>query len=263
MESEDSFAKVVQDILREGADYIGCSNTALLQMSTEGNAVDMILECASDEDKSLIKDFKGVDINELPFMNGKPYTISSDANLPDDFQVFFQKYNIQAAIFLPLTVNDEAAMYLCFISVGDSRQWSVSDIRFANDMKHIIHNILMKKITSNSLASSYSALEAILQNAGYGVVVADTESEHILYSNETFQQLFDNDIDRLAVQELIFDKRYSLSELNGYSANGSGKWFDITVAEIKWVDGRNVRLITFYDTTDIKSVQQKAEKQAQ
>ncbi len=263
MESQNSFSKVVQDILNEGSEYIACTNAALIQLSTDGKSADMILECARDDHASVIEEFQSIPVIELPFMNGKPYTISSDATLPADFEKFFELHKIEAAIFLPLNVNDEAAMYLCFLSVEEERQWSVSDIRFANDIKHIIHNILMKKITNNSLASSYSALESILQKAGYGVVVADTDAEEILYTNDTFQELFSNDIDRVAVQELIFDKRYTMSELNGYSANGSGKWFDISMAEIKWVDGRNVRLITFYDTTDIRTVQMKAEKQAQ
>ena len=112
------------------------------------------------------------------------------------------------------------------------------------------------------MASSYSALEAILQNAGYGVVVADLANREFLYNNDTFIRMFSNEVDRLAIEEIIFDKRYTLSEINGYSANGSGKWFDISIASIEWVDGRQVRLLTFYDTTDLRIYQKKVEKQA-
>ncbi|SDB35220.1 diguanylate cyclase (GGDEF) domain-containing protein [Pseudobutyrivibrio sp. YE44] len=262
MESEESFAKISEDILKEAGNYTQCSHTALVQMSADGKTADMISEWTTTDNK-LSDSFKNIEIGELPFMNGKPYTISSDASLPEDFAKFFDKFDIKGAMLLPINVNDSAAMYLCFLSVGTDRQWSVEDIRFANDIKHILHNVLVKKITANSLASSYSALEAILQNAGYGVVVADLQQKKILYTNDTFGVLFENDIDRVAVQELIFDERYEISELNGYSANGSGKWFDISLDNIKWVDGREVRLITFYDTTDIRNYQKKAEKQAQ
>ena len=262
MESEDSFAKVAESILVLSGKYIECTNMALVQMSVDGQTADMILEW-TDTDKEIKQDFQSISITELPFMNGKPYTISSDASLPESFKGFFDRYNLKGAILLPLTVNDSAAMYLCFMSIDRERQWSVEDIRFANDVKNILHTILTKKITANSLAGSYSALEAILQNAGYGVVVADMSQKQILYRNDTFQEMFDNQIDRVAVEDLIFDQRYSISELNGYSANGSGKWFDITSATIKWVDAREVRLITFYDTTDIRNYQKKAEKHAQ
>ncbi|MBE5911844.1 putative bifunctional diguanylate cyclase/phosphodiesterase [Pseudobutyrivibrio sp.] len=263
MESEDSFADIANNILGAAGRYLECTNTALLQINPDGVDADMICEWVVKGREALSPKFKQVPVISLPFMNGKPYTISSDAVLPELFEVFFIKHEIKAGIFLPINVNDSAAMYLCFISRGQERKWSVEDLRFANDIKRILHSVLLKKITANSLASSYSALEAILQNAGYGVVVADLDTKDLLYKNETFSRMFDNEIDRLAIEEIIFDKRYTLSEINGYSANGSGKWFDISIAAIEWVDGREVRLLTFYDTTELRLYQKKVEKQAQ
>ena len=262
MESEESFTRVAEEILSFSGKYIECTNTALVQMSVDGLSADMIIEWTNGDNK-ISPEFQNIPIKELPFMNGKPYTISSDASLPEAFVEFFEKYSINSGIFLPLNVDDSAAMYLCFLSINEDRQWSVDEIRFTNDVKNILHTILIKKITANSLAGSYSALESILQNSGYGVVVVDADKRQILYRNDTFDAMFENQIDKVAVEELIFGKEYNLSELNGYSANGSGKWFDLSTANIKWVDSREVKLITFYDTTDIRSYQKKAEKQAQ
>ncbi len=263
MESDNSFAETSKDIIEESGIYIDCTHTALLQIAEDGISVDLISEWVDAGGESLKDTFSGATTLELPFMNGKPYTISSDATLPEVFEIFFAKNGIKAGIFLPININDSTAMYLCLLSVGKDRKWSVDDLRFANDVKRILHTILVKKITTNSLASSYNALEAILRNAGYGVVVADLNENQMLYTNETFERMFENEIDRIAIEEIIFDKRYDLPELNGYSANGSGKWFDISVNNIKWVDERDVRLITFYDTTDLRIYQKKVEKQAQ
>ncbi|CBK73801.1 diguanylate cyclase (GGDEF) domain [Butyrivibrio fibrisolvens 16/4] len=262
MESEESFTRVAEEILSFSGKYIECTNTALVQMSVDGLSADMIIEWTNGDNK-ISPEFQNIPIKELPFMNGKPYTISSDASLPEAFVEFFEKYSINSGIFLPLNVDDSAAMYLCFLSINEDRQWSVDEIRFTNDVKNVLHTILIKKITANSLAGSYSALESILQNSGYGVVVVDADKRQILYRNDTFEAMFENQIDKVAVEELIFGKEYNLSELNGYSANGSGKWFDLSTANIKWVDSREVKLITFYDTTDIRNYQKKAEKQAQ
>ncbi|MCR5417087.1 MAG: bifunctional diguanylate cyclase/phosphodiesterase [Pseudobutyrivibrio sp.] len=196
-------------------------------------------------------------------MNGKPYTISADAELPASFEKLFSEYDIKAGIFLPISVNNASAMYVCFMSIGTKKKWTVDDLRFANDIKRILHTILAKKITKNSLASSYNALEAILQNASYGVAVSDVEKKQLLYTNDTFSEMFSDQIDRVAIEELLFDKRNVLNEFSGYSANGSGKWYDINFATIKWVDGREVRLTTFYDITDLRAYQKKIEKQAQ
>ncbi len=261
MESDKSFSSVSVEIITEAGRYINCSHVALLQMQKEGKVAEVIAEWVNDGESSLNANSKEVNMSEIPFMNGKPYTISSDTDLPDDFQEFFCRFDISAGIFLPITVNSGSAMYLCFLSVHKNRRWSVEELRFTNDIKRVLHTILIKKITTNSLASSYNALEAILQNAGYGVAVSDLSKEQLLYSNDTFNNMFANEVDRVAVEELLFDKRYVLNELNGYSANGSGKWYDINFATIKWVDGREVRLTTFYDITDLRAYQKRIEKQ--
>ena len=262
MESENSFSKISEDILRDAGKYLECTNSALLQISENDTSVDMILEWCSNEEGALKDKFQQIPRMDLPFMNGKPYTISSDATLPEAFEIFFIKYGIKAAIFLPININDAAAMYLCFFVMENDRKWSVDDLRFANDIKRILQTVLVKKITTNSLASSYKALEVILKNAGYGVVVADINEKHVLYKNDTFNQMFDNEIDKTAIKELVFDENYVKPELNGYFAKGSGKWFDISINSINWVDGRTVRMITFYDTTDLRLYQKKVEQQA-
>ena len=263
MESENSFSRVSEDILQEAGKYMDCSNTALLQIAENDINVDMISEWSYRDEAALISKFQEIPLVELPFMNGKPYTISSDAILPEAFEMFFIKYGIKAAIFLPINVNDSAAMYLCFFSVDKERNWSVDDLRFANDIKRIMHTMLIKKITTNSLASSYNALESILQNAGYGVAVVDIPQKQLLYTNDTFNLMFDNEIDRTAIRDIIFDEKYNLPELNSYLAKGSGKWFDISINSLKWVDGRDTRMLTFYDITDLRLYQKKVEKQAQ
>lgn len=262
MESENSFSKISEDILRDSGNYLKCTNAALLQISENNTSVDMILEWCSEEEASLKEKFQQVPRIELPFMNGKPYTISSDATLPEAFEIFFIKYGIKAAIFLPININDATAMYLCFFVIGNDRKWSVEDLRFANDIKRILHTVLVKKITTNSLASSYNALEVILKNAGYGIIVADINTKEVLYKNDTYNQMFDNEVDRTAIMDIVFDEKYDKPELNGYSATGSGRWYDISVNNISWVDGRNVRMVTFYDTTDLRLYQKKIEQQA-
>ena len=137
MESDNSFFEVASDILVEAGHYVDCTNTAILQINSDGINADMICEWCAEGAEPLQPIFQKVPILSLPFMNGKPYTISSDAVLPELFEVFFIKYGIKAAIFLPINVNDSAEMYLCFISRNQERKWSVEDLRFANDTKRI------------------------------------------------------------------------------------------------------------------------------
>ena len=262
MESDDSFSEVSENILREASEYMNCSHACLLKLNPDGIFVNMITEWCRGGADSIMGDFQDLQIGSLPFMNGKPYTISTEASLPENFSVFFNAHNISAGIFLPIELNNQLAMYLCFLSIGRPRSWSVDDLKFANDIKRVIHTILVKRITKNSLASSYAALEAILENTGCGVAVTDLSKRATLYINQTFKNMFADEIDRLAVDEVLFNPDTSVAEAMGFSAGSSARWYDTSFATINWVDGTEVRLTTFYDITDLKKAQKKVEKQA-
>ena len=70
------------------------------------------------------------------------------------------------------------------------KKWENADVKFINDVKRIIQTILTKRITKNSLASSYASLEAILENVGCAIYVRDPQTGHILYANEKYQKFF-------------------------------------------------------------------------
>ena len=74
-------------------------------------------------------------------------------------------------------------MYVCFFDEKDDRSWEKYDVKFLNDTKRVIQSILTK-ITTNSLAGSYASLEAILENSGCGIYVADMSKSEILYMNK-------------------------------------------------------------------------------
>ena len=61
---------------------------------------------------------------------------------------------------------------------------------------------------------------------------------------------------------VIEDEDFASNNLHTYYAKNSDKWFDITFATTHWVDGREARLATVYDVTDVKRYQREIEKQA-
>ena len=133
--------------------------------------MDMICEYAGGGREPQMAKEQGVPKEELPFFNGKPYMISSDSMLPEGFARLFAQKNLTAAVFLPVEVNGHAGMYLCFCESEKKKKWENADVKFINDVKRIIQTILTKRITKNSLASSYASLEAILENVGCAIYV--------------------------------------------------------------------------------------------
>ena len=262
LESEDSFEQVVSHILKDTCEYLDISQGILLRENKDGQTVDVICEYRAADAGQDVFEAQGENKSELPFFNGKPYMISSDSMMPDEFYRLFERTSLKAGIFLPIVVNGRAGMYVCFCECKNRHIWDVGEIKFVNDVKRIIQSILQKRIAKNSLASSYTSLEAILENIGCAVYVLDPSDGTTLYTNQRFKNAFQKGLeqlqknletDMLPNQETYFKEIYQPDE---------ERWFDLHSTRIDWVDGRKVLLCTVYDVTDKKLYQQKIERQA-
>lgn len=264
LESENGFGKIVDDILKMLCNCLQISKGALLRENADGATVDMICEYAEQTEWYEISGFQRIPKGEVPFFTGKPYMISSDSILPEHFRTFFERNHTSAAIFAPVEVNDRNIMYLCLEEIDKKRIWTVEEIKFVNDVKRIIQSILIKRITKNSLASSYASLEAILENVGCGIYVLDYERRKVLYTNQKFKELFENSISSGKIDQLLFSEKEQKRKNyfdEVYFAEEE-RWMDMHKSQIEWVDGRTVSLCTVYDITDKKVYQKKIETQA-
>ena len=264
LESEESFDQIVNEILKNACDYLEVSSGALLRENADGTTVDMICEYVVSGLTSLMGQTKEKVKKEIPFFNGKPYMISSDSMMPDEFQRLFERTGMRAGIFLPIDVNGRSTMYLCICECKRNRSWSVGEIKFVSDVKRIIQSILIKRIAKNSLASSYASLEAILENVGCGIYVTDPVEKNILYTNQRFRESFNLDVPNGILQQYL-DEEALATDKEYYReiyTEEEGRWFDMHSTRINWVDGRRVLLCTVYDVTDKKLYQQKIERQA-
>lgn len=264
LESEKDFNSIVDEILKDVCAYLDVSTGALLKEDQSGQTLEMICEYVSPETDSVIEEWKQVAKEEAPFFNGKPYMISANSMMPDEFHRFFARRGISAGIFLPIDVDEHTGMYLCFCEKSRERIWDVADIKFVNDVKRIIQSILVKRVAKNSLASSYASLEAILENVGCGIYVKDPESGHILYTNQRFRESFRGSVENGVLEHYIDEhpKERECDYFREVYAREENRWFDFHRTQISWVDGRNVLLCTIYDVTDKKLYQQKIERQA-
>lgn len=262
MESDVTFAQIMEDILERVGTYLSLSNAALLKVQPDEENVEMICEWADEKSHAYMRDFGIVPKVDIPFMTGRPYTISSETIMPKPFMDFFTKYGIRCGVFLPLNVNGKCGMYLCFTMMDTERKWSVEDLRFLNDVKCITQTILVKRITKNSLASSYAALEAILENAGCGICVNDLDTGKILYANDAFKDMALTSEDREQLRKVFMISPDGMDGLHEYHALESDRWLEVSFSKIGWVDGSEVRLATIYDISTTKRYQERVEHQA-
>ncbi|MBP3489524.1 MAG: bifunctional diguanylate cyclase/phosphodiesterase [Roseburia sp.] len=264
LESENSFDKIVDDILEEACGYLEVSAGALLRRGKAGQSVEMLCEYTLPETEPAITRWADMPMDEVPFFNGKPYMISTNTMMPEDFRRFFEREKLRAGIFLPIEVNGSAEMYLCFVEKRTERNWNMGDIKFVNDVKRVIQSILVKRIAKNSLASSYASLKAILENMGCGIYVKDPVSEQILYANQRLQEFLPAGAGTEVLEEYLKGAEEGGTDgcFREIYLEGEKRWFDYHRTDINWVDGRNVYLYTLYEVTDKKLYQQKIERQA-
>ena len=260
LESEDTFEQVVNHILKGTCNYLGISAGAFLRENKDGLTVDVICRYTAQEAENGFS--QGILKEELPFFNGKPYMISSNSMMPEEFQRLFEREGLQAAMFLPVEAGGHAGMYLCLWETAEKHIWDGTEIKFVSDVKRIIQSILHKRVAKNSLASSYASLEAILENIGCAVYVVDPEENTTLYANQRFKKAFQKGLVKMQLeleQEKTGEKETCFREIYQKEEN---RWFDLHSTRIDWVDGREVLLCTIYDITDKKLYQQKIERQA-
>lgn len=262
LESENEFTKIVEDALKSVCNYLHISNGVLLQEDAKQEQVEVLCEYMSADAIENVEPMEMQQSKNLPFFNGKPYMISSNSMMPEEFQRLFEREKINAGIFLPIEVNNRASMYFCLIEKVAERVWDVNDIKFINDVKRIIQTILVKRVAKNSLASSYASLEAILENVGCGIYVKDPVSQYILYANTRFREAFKRTLENHSFERYFPDESIETDYFQEIFLEEEGRWFDFHQTKINWVDGRTVLLGTIYDVSDKKLYQQKIERQA-
>ncbi len=264
LELDESFTEVAGVILKEVCDYLQLSSASLVQENKNPGKVDMICEYVNGVTEPVMARCQGVEKSEMPFFNGKPYMISVNSMMPDEFQRMFEEYQIRSGVFLPVEINGHASMYLSFCDKERGRIWDINDIKFLNDVKRIVQSILIRRITKNSLASSYASLEAILENVGCGIYVRDPASGGELYANQRFRNHFKDLMDNEKLEAYLNSEptqEYE-TEFREIYLEELKRWYDLHCTQIQWVDGRNVLLYTIYDVTEKKRYQQKIERQA-
>ncbi|MBQ3795638.1 MAG: EAL domain-containing protein [Butyrivibrio sp.] len=171
---------------------------------------------------------------------------------------------IKALVAMPIVINGAPTFYVCLTENRENRIWSIDDIKFVNDAMRILQSIITKRIQTNSLASSFASLEAVLDNVGSSIYVRDIGTGVLLFANRSFKKNFSKELQENKLIDLFESNIPSRSHSGNYeiSHKARGKWYDVYYTRIKWVDGRPVSLCAIYDITEKKLYQKRIEQQA-
>jgi len=262
LESDSPFEEVCIQMLEVVGRYLEISSTQLIQISPDGTKADIIGEWLGEGIASIFDHTKGIDRPAI-LRGEKPIIISRDTIVSKEAKEFLESVHDRAFIAMPLVANYKVAMYWCLNECRQERSWSLSDIHFVNDVTKVLQSILTKRIQKNSLAGSFTSLQAILDNVGSSIYVKDLNTNQLLFANKVLRQTFERELKEGTLEE-VFDLSESLGKEGYFEVNyaGRNRWYDLLVNKITWVDGREVSLCALFDITDKKIYQRKIEQQA-
>lgn len=262
MEKEDAFASICEHAIQEVCDILQIDGGCMLAVNPKKPVIELIGEFTDTAEWNIGNRLHGKNKREVPFFDGRPYMLSSDSMMPKDLDTFFRRYHLSAGIFQPIELNGKNVMYLCFYEFDKNRIWNVDDIKFMNDTKRVLQGILERRAAKESLANMNASLDAVLENLGSAVYVADYQKKEVLYTNQEFRRIFASDTDKKIFDTYFMNKEFAHAFIHKeIYFEECNMWLDVQQAELTWTDGRQVCLGTIFDITDKKIYQQEIEHQ--
>lgn len=264
LESDEASEDVLAEALKIVGKYLDISNAFILKINPNEQTVDMVAEWLNLGVKSEADRYKNRPITDLAYIGNHPCIVSSNSDVPEYFDNYLERYGIQALVSFPIEISGKQVMNMVFQEKRAQKIWDTDTIKFLFDVKKIVQSIIVKRITSTSLESSYESLESILENMGCGIFVCDRETDTILYANQRTKVEFSKAFDQGTFVSMFnrCAKEYNGSNYMELHYKEEHRWYEVHYTQITWVDGREVSLCTAYDITDRKVYQKKIEQQA-
>lgn len=270
LESDETFAEIVEKILREAERYLCTSHAAVLQVSTDGKLINTVISYAGEGELPL-------KINNIP---KSKFLIGSDelkccatGRCSEEEKYALETFGVRSSVVVPIFINDSCAMYFAVFDVHNELSFDKVRMQFIRDVSRIIQSIAQKKVTNNSLLSSYEVLRDILSSIGSGIMVFDKHGDEIYFENDVARK---TDEVRRTIQKCV--KERVIRQDNAKKPENdeeteterpiehydpeSGLWFEIKFSDLTWIDGSAVIVCTAVDITQKKKNQQKIEYQA-
>lgn len=271
LEKDKNIEQIVADIIIEISSYLKVSIITVEKISESDGNLQVIGEYYDElySDKNQI-------VRELPFdlienISGEN-DIVIDYNTDNEKYIdILKKYQLKSLIFLPIMSVKEPEIFMLFAQRNINQKWTIETLNFIYEIRKMLQSFLYKRISKNSLISSYAALKEILNNLGSGIYVIDKETKEILFCNDIIIKMVGKDLvgehcnDNRTIgcksckrccplkSKSYFEERFNEKE---------ERWYEVNYNDIIWVDGRKVSLCNITDVTDKKKYQKRIEFQA-
>jgi len=262
LEDAGGFTEVTQLIVDKVAEYLQMTHVCVIQINQERKRLIKIVDWKHEGALDLLID--GMVYKDFALVDDEICIAHQCEDMTEQRQNQMKEYGICTSITVPIYINDQVAMYLAAFDLEKTIQFDEHDIQFLNISGKVIQNVAQKKVTKNSLLSSYEVLKEILSSIGSGIIVCSAQDGSILFENDiakTSQEVrrtIKDSIERFFGAKSN-QKAYSLLE---HYDSISGLWFEVKFSDLTWIDGSKALVCTAHDVTQKKKNQQRIEYQA-
>ncbi len=262
LDKDGTFMEIVEEIIHETQKYLCTSHAAILQISVDNSWINSVISYVGEDEEPLPVTNMAI---ERFHIDGEELRCCNMSTATEQERKTLQYMGIKSMVIAPVFINDIRVMYFAVMDVHSIIEYNKEQLKFISDVVNIIQAIAQKKVTKNSLLSSYEVLKAILNSIGSGIIVFGRTDGNIFFENDIAQNI--EEVNRTAseaVKEFLrMTKRRTklLKPMEHYDPQ-SGLWFEVKFSDLTWIDGSAVSVCTIMDITQKKKNQQKIEYQA-
>lgn len=262
LDKDGTFMEIVEEIIHETQKYLCTSHAAILQISVDNSWINSVISYVGEDEEPLPVTNMAI---ERFHIDGEELRCCNMSTATEQERKTLQYMGIKSMVIAPVFINDIRVMYFAVMDVHSIIEYNKEQLKFISDVVNIIQAIAQKKVTKNSLLSSYEVLKAILNSIGSGIIVFGRTDGNIFFENDIAQNIEEvNRTASKAVKEFLrMTKRRTklLKPMEHYDPQ-SGLWFEVKFSDLTWIDGSAVSVCTIMDITQKKKNQQKIEYQA-
>lgn len=244
--------------------YLNVDTAQIFRINQKSFTMDVLCEWCNE--RSVSRFDRTSNITALNYLMSDQPVILSEKDADNEFFKEVQELGVKSVAMFPLLIREDLSgcMTVSLNYKQKAHDWSMAEIKFADDAVKILQSILIKQEQKANLASSYMALEAILDNVGCAIYVKDVRNGRMLFANRRLRNTFGKELQQRTFDDLL-QHAIDNSRTKGYyefQHEEKEHWYDLEFKEISWVDGKNAILYSLYDITDKKRYQRRIEQQA-
>lgn len=263
LENGDEIATVMSEWLTAVSMFMELDTAQIFKLQDDEKYMDVLCEWRKEGENSFFE--RTSHVPTYAFLKKRAHiVVNADTVADPEFHEIF-RVGVKAMMIYPVGPKEGGMMVA--LNHCRARSFDDEDEQFSGDAVKILDSILDNRIQKNSLTGAYVSMEEVLDGINTCVLVRDEARRKIIYVNQLLQNTFHeelktNDFDWLLQMrdEALQESDPAQREEIFYEAKD--RWYDLTVKDVRWVDGSLLRMYSFYDVTEKKHYQDRIEQQS-